>query len=141
VPHLCRFYSGICLTTEEKAWKSLSQGSLKCFQWPSHLFSATVFWILILLSPPVTQRYQITSSCCYFLKMESATTFTISIQLLWKLYAAAAAEWPQPTVWCYGSCMQQVTCFAAPYSPGVLLYLIVLHAPIQNIEGNYKYWS
>jgi len=29
VPCLCEFYSGICLTTEEKAWKTLSQGSRK----------------------------------------------------------------------------------------------------------------
>ena len=27
VPHLCELYPGICLTTEEKAWKNLSQGS------------------------------------------------------------------------------------------------------------------
>jgi hypothetical protein len=27
VPHLCEFYPGICLTTEEKAQKNLSQGS------------------------------------------------------------------------------------------------------------------
>ena len=26
VPRLCKFYPGICLTTEEKAWKNLSQG-------------------------------------------------------------------------------------------------------------------
>jgi len=26
VPRLCGFYPGICLTTEEKAWKNLSQG-------------------------------------------------------------------------------------------------------------------
>jgi hypothetical protein len=26
VPRLCEFYSGICGTTEEKAWKNLSQG-------------------------------------------------------------------------------------------------------------------
>jgi hypothetical protein len=26
VPHLCEFYLGICLTTEEKARKNLSQG-------------------------------------------------------------------------------------------------------------------
>jgi len=26
VPHLCGFYPGICLTTEEKARKNLSQG-------------------------------------------------------------------------------------------------------------------
>jgi len=27
VPRLCGFCPGICLTTEEKAWKNLSQGS------------------------------------------------------------------------------------------------------------------
>jgi len=27
VPRLCEVYPGICLTTEEKAWKDLSQGS------------------------------------------------------------------------------------------------------------------
>jgi hypothetical protein len=27
MPHLCGFYPGVCLTTEEKAWKNLSQGS------------------------------------------------------------------------------------------------------------------
>jgi hypothetical protein len=27
VPHLCKVYPGICLKTEEKAWKNLSQGS------------------------------------------------------------------------------------------------------------------
>jgi hypothetical protein len=26
VPRLCEFYPGICLTTEEKTWKNLSQG-------------------------------------------------------------------------------------------------------------------
>jgi hypothetical protein len=29
VPCLCEFYPGICLPTEEKAWKTLSQGSRK----------------------------------------------------------------------------------------------------------------
>jgi hypothetical protein len=29
VPRLCEFYSGICLTTEEKAQKNLSQGKKK----------------------------------------------------------------------------------------------------------------
>ena len=27
VPRLCGFYPGICLKTEKKAWKTLSQGS------------------------------------------------------------------------------------------------------------------
>jgi NADH:ubiquinone oxidoreductase subunit H len=29
VPHLYGCYPGICLTTEDKAWKNLSQGSLR----------------------------------------------------------------------------------------------------------------
>ena len=28
MPHLCELYPGICLTTEEKAWKNHSQGLL-----------------------------------------------------------------------------------------------------------------
>jgi hypothetical protein len=27
VPHICGLYPGICLITEERAWKNLSQGS------------------------------------------------------------------------------------------------------------------
>jgi hypothetical protein len=27
MPHVCELYPGICLTTEEKAWENLSQGS------------------------------------------------------------------------------------------------------------------
>jgi len=44
VPHLCELYPGICLTTEEKAWINLSQGSQKSrCQWPCILqcWSAT----------------------------------------------------------------------------------------------------
>jgi hypothetical protein len=33
VPHLCGFNPGICLTTEEKARKTLSQGSTKSACW------------------------------------------------------------------------------------------------------------
>jgi hypothetical protein len=29
MPRLCEVYPGICLTTEGKAWKNLSQGSWK----------------------------------------------------------------------------------------------------------------
>jgi len=30
VPRLCEFHPGICLTIEDKAWKTLSQGSQEC---------------------------------------------------------------------------------------------------------------
>jgi len=35
VPSLCGFYPGICLTTEEKARKNLSQGSPKLYFTPN----------------------------------------------------------------------------------------------------------
>ena len=41
VPPLCELYPGICLTTEEKAWKNLSQGLL--------VFSSAVVFHLNML--------------------------------------------------------------------------------------------
>jgi len=32
VPRVCEFYPGICFTTEEKAWKTLSQGEKNLIQ-------------------------------------------------------------------------------------------------------------
>jgi hypothetical protein len=34
VPRLCELYPGICLITEEKAWKNLSYGSRKVPRYP-----------------------------------------------------------------------------------------------------------
>lgn len=50
---------------------------IRFFQWASHFFAATMFWILILLILSVSYRYQITLSSCYFLTMESASTYVI----------------------------------------------------------------
>jgi len=37
VPRLCEFYSGICLTTEEKARKNLSQGKKNLSEYSIHI--------------------------------------------------------------------------------------------------------
>jgi hypothetical protein len=43
VPLLCEFYSGIFLTTEEKAWKNLSQGKKNFSQGNKILSQCTVY--------------------------------------------------------------------------------------------------
>jgi hypothetical protein len=43
VPRLCEFYPGICLTTEEKARKNLSQGKKNLSQVKKNLSHSTVY--------------------------------------------------------------------------------------------------
>jgi hypothetical protein len=43
VLRLCEFYPGICLTTEEKAWKNLSQGKKNLSQVKKSLSQSTVY--------------------------------------------------------------------------------------------------
>ena len=43
VPRLCAFYPGICLTTEEKARKNLSQGKKNLSQVKKNLSYSTVY--------------------------------------------------------------------------------------------------
>jgi len=43
VPRLCEFYPGICLTTEEKAWKNLSQGKENLSQGKKNLSQDAVY--------------------------------------------------------------------------------------------------
>jgi len=43
VPRLCEFYPGICLTTEEKAWKNLSQSKKNLSQVKRNLSQSTVY--------------------------------------------------------------------------------------------------
>jgi len=43
VPRLCEFYAGICLTTEEKARKNLSQGEKNLSQVKKNLSQSTVY--------------------------------------------------------------------------------------------------
>jgi hypothetical protein len=37
VPRLCEFYPGVCLTTEEKAWKNLSQVKKNLSEYSIHI--------------------------------------------------------------------------------------------------------
>jgi hypothetical protein len=43
VPHLCEFYSDICLTTEEKVRKNLSQSKKNLSQVKENLSQSTVY--------------------------------------------------------------------------------------------------
>ena len=43
MPRLCEFYPGICLTTEEKARKNLSQGKKNLSQVKKNLSQSTVY--------------------------------------------------------------------------------------------------
>jgi len=48
MPRLCEFYTGICLTTEEKARKNLSQGKKNLDQFVQ---CARMFYLLVKQSP------------------------------------------------------------------------------------------
>ena len=43
MPRLCKFYPGICLTSEEKARKNLSQGKINLSQVKKNLSQSTVY--------------------------------------------------------------------------------------------------
>jgi len=46
VPHLCEFYPGICLTSEEKARKNLSQGSRRVIVYILHITKTSTHYEL-----------------------------------------------------------------------------------------------
>ena len=56
VPRLCEFYSGICLTTEEKARKNLSQGKKNLSQVKKNLCQSTVY--ILPKHPHITKPSQ-----------------------------------------------------------------------------------
>jgi hypothetical protein len=53
MPCLCEVYPGICLTTEEKAWKNLSQGNVETIS-PEIYHDQTL--LLYCLTLPSTSR-------------------------------------------------------------------------------------
>jgi hypothetical protein len=57
MPCLCKFYPGICLTTEEKAWKNLSHGKKNLSQIKKNLSQSTVY--ILPKHPHVTKPTQI----------------------------------------------------------------------------------
>ena len=59
VPRLCEFYPGICLTTEEKAWKNLSQGKKNLSQFKVNLSQITVY--ILPKDPHITKPVQTTT--------------------------------------------------------------------------------
>jgi hypothetical protein len=56
VPRLCEFYPDICLTTEEKARKNLSQGKKNLSQVEKNLSQSTVY--ILPKHPHITKRTQ-----------------------------------------------------------------------------------
>ena len=56
VPRLCEFYLGICLTTEEKARKKLSQGKRNLSQVKKSLSQSTVY--ILPKHPHITKPTQ-----------------------------------------------------------------------------------
>ena len=56
VPRLCEFYPGICLTTEEKARKNLSQGKKNLSQVKKNLSQSTVY--ILPKHPHITKPTQ-----------------------------------------------------------------------------------
>ena len=58
VPRLCEFYPGICLTTEEKARKNLSQGKKNLGQVKKNLSHSTVY--ILPKHPHITKPSQST---------------------------------------------------------------------------------
>jgi hypothetical protein len=56
VPRLCEFYLGISLTTEEKAWKNLSQGKKNLSQVKKNLSHSTLY--ILPKHPHITKPSQ-----------------------------------------------------------------------------------
>ena len=56
VPRLCKFYPGICLTTEEKARKNLSQGKKNLNEIKKNLSQSTVY--ILTKHPHITKPSQ-----------------------------------------------------------------------------------
>jgi hypothetical protein len=61
VPRLCEFYPGICLTTEEKARKNLSQGKKNLSQSAVYILPKTSTHYKTLTNTHITKQYKTTT--------------------------------------------------------------------------------
>jgi hypothetical protein len=68
VPQLCVFNTGICLTTEEKPWKSLSQGTQRV---PTSLVDSYRWTCYIHPIVPGTRAQDVSSEPSYVINMAS----------------------------------------------------------------------
>jgi hypothetical protein len=64
VPRLCEFYPGICLKTEEKSRKNLSEGKKNLSQVKKNLSHSTVY--ILPKTPTPTSRKNVTSTALIF---------------------------------------------------------------------------
>jgi len=70
VPRLCKFYPGICLITEEKARKTLSQGKKNLSEVNKNLSQCTVFSVSVQYTQSVCSMQvsvQYTSQCTVYI--------------------------------------------------------------------------
>jgi hypothetical protein len=77
VPRLCEFYPGICLTTEEKARKNLSQGKKNLSQVKKNLSQSTVY---ALQKHPHKHTHYKTHTYTHTTKQYKTTTVQIKTQ-------------------------------------------------------------
>jgi len=88
VPRLCEFYPDICLTTEEKARKNLSQGKRNLSQVKKNLGQSTVmFWGIgvnencwytgVLLQSPGMAQSAVCQTACHSASLHFVSTTRI----------------------------------------------------------------
>jgi hypothetical protein len=66
MPRLCEFYPGICITTEEKSRKNLSQGKKNLSQVKKNLSHSTVYILPKVYILPNYHMWQCSSPICNF---------------------------------------------------------------------------
>jgi hypothetical protein len=97
VPRLCEFYPGICLTTEEKARKTLSQGKKNPSQVKENLNQRTVYIYQnthTLQNPHIHTHYKThTYTHTHIIKQYKTTT----VQIKTKFNKKKATQWGERT--------------------------------------------
>jgi len=79
VPHLCEFYPGICLTTEEKARKNLTQGSRRVTVYNVLQTCAGLPYVTLFGRVKGSRRFEV--SYCFHL--EDPTVYEEDVALLY----------------------------------------------------------
>jgi len=86
VPRLCEFYPGICLITEEKARRNLSQGKINLSQVKKNLSQSTVY-----ILPKTPTHYKALTSThiakpthTHTTKQYKTTTIQIKTKCIWE---------------------------------------------------------
>ena len=91
VPRICEFYPGICLTTEKKAWRNLSQGSRRVLAYilPKHTRCKTRTYT----HPHITKHFKTTA---VQVKTKHSTRYT---QMKYSQYTSMPEQVKRPNPW------------------------------------------